>query len=74
MRLADELNYGEYLDENFSPSEFNKKIIEISFHHNLIVVMKRNNDQVPVIKAQNVSELKKPMDSHPNVEHRLNVN
>ena len=64
LRLADELNYGEYLDEEYSPGKFNKKIIEISFHHNLIVVIKGNNDQVSVVGSKNISKLKRPISFH----------
>ena len=58
LRLSDELNYGEYLDKKFSPSEINKKIIEVSFYHNMIVVMKGDNRQVAIIESEDVSELK----------------
>ena len=61
LRLADELNYGEFLDESFSPSEYNKNIIEISFHHNMIVVVKGS------------LELKQPMDFNLEEKQRLNA-
>lgn len=65
LRLGNELNYGEFLDENFSPSEYSKNIIEISFHHNMIVVVKGSNDQVPVAETRNVLALKQSMDFNP---------
>jgi hypothetical protein len=74
LRLADELNYGEYLDKKFSPSEINKKIIEIGFYHNMIVVMKGNNEQVAIIESEDVSELKQPMDFNAEAEHPSNTN
>lgn len=74
LRLADELNYGEYLDKKFSPSEINKKIIEVSFYHNMIVVMKGDNRQVAIIESEDVSELKQPMDFKADAEHPSNVN
>ena len=73
LRLADELNYGEFLDESFSPSEYNKNIIEISFHHNMIVVVKGSNDQVPVTETRNILELKQPMDFNLEEKQRLNA-
>lgn len=62
LGLVNGLNHGEFLDDNFSPSEFNKKIVEISFCHNLIVVRKGNNDQVSVLEKSNASRLKQPME------------
>jgi demethylmacrocin O-methyltransferase len=61
LDLVDGLNYGEFLDENFIPSEFNKKITEISFHHNLIIIKKGDNEQKPVLKRPNFEDLKRPI-------------
>jgi hypothetical protein len=63
LRLVDGLNYGEFLDEKFSPSEFSKKIVEISFCHNLIIVRKGNNGQVSVLENSNALKLKQPMET-----------
>jgi hypothetical protein len=73
LRLADELNYGEYLDDKFSPSEINKKIVEISFHHNMIVVKKGDNDQVSITDTHNISELEQPLKVHPEEGGRVNA-
>ena len=61
LELVDGLNYGEFLDENFMASEMNKKITEISFLHNLIIVKKGNNNQESVLKKEKASKLKQPM-------------
>jgi len=58
LDLVDGLNYGEFLDENYIPSEFNKKITEISFLHNLIIIKKGDNEQESVLTKPNTSKLR----------------
>jgi demethylmacrocin O-methyltransferase len=43
--LTDGLNHQEYLIPNYQATYFDKKIIAIHFYHNLIFIMKGNNDE-----------------------------
>lgn len=49
--LADGLNHVEYPIENFTPSYFDKNIVEMAFFHNLVIIRKGNNDEKPNIPA-----------------------
>jgi hypothetical protein len=50
-RLADGLNYEEFLNPGYSPSYFDKHIVEIHFYHNLVIVYKgKNNEGSNIIK------------------------
>jgi hypothetical protein len=73
LNLADELNYGEYLDERNLPNEFNKKITEIHFHHNLIIVIKGNNNQVSATKRYSAVELRKLMTFLPDAKNQKEI-
>jgi hypothetical protein len=41
--LADGLNHVEYPVENYTPTYFDKNIVEMTFFHNLIIIRKGNN-------------------------------
>jgi hypothetical protein len=43
--LADGLNHIEYPLENYSPTYFDKHIVEMAFFHNLIILRKGDNDE-----------------------------
>lgn len=43
--LSDGLNHVEYPVENYTPTYFDRNIVEIAFFHNLILIRKGNNDE-----------------------------
>lgn len=44
-RLADGLNYEEFLNPGYCPSYFDKNIVSIHFYHNQVIVYKGNNNE-----------------------------
>lgn len=46
-RLADGLNHVEYPIEDYQPSYFDKRIVEITFLHNLVFIRKGHNGEKP---------------------------
>ncbi|MGI8677843.1 MAG: class I SAM-dependent methyltransferase [Jatrophihabitans sp.] len=44
-RLADSLNYEEYVDENYEPSYYDKHVVAVHFYHNMIFVQKGRNEE-----------------------------
>lgn len=44
-QFADGLNYEEFLDEHYAPTAYDRKIISIEFHHNLIILTKGRNEE-----------------------------
>ncbi len=53
-RLADGLNYAEYIRPGFEPSYFDKHIISLHFYHNLIFVYKARNDEASNVIHNNM--------------------
>ncbi len=47
------LNYSEIIKPNYSPSYFDENIVEIHFYHNLIFIMKGNNNEGSNVVADN---------------------
>jgi demethylmacrocin O-methyltransferase len=44
-RLTDCLNYSEFLQKDYVPTYFDRKIISMHFYHNLIFIYKGNNNE-----------------------------
>ena len=44
-RVADGLNYEEFLNPGYGPSYFDKNIVSIHFYHNQVIVYKGNNNE-----------------------------
>jgi hypothetical protein len=44
-KLADGLSHREYPIENYEPSYYDQKIVEIAFFHNLVVICKGEDDE-----------------------------
>ncbi|MEH2375572.1 hypothetical protein [Nostoc sp.] len=65
-RLVDGLNYQEFLNPGYSPSYFDKHIISMHFHHNLVITYKGNNNEGSNIIENNTL--------HPFVLEALGVN
>jgi len=43
--LTDSLNHSEFLQKDYSPTYFDRKIISMHFYHNLIFIYKGNNNE-----------------------------
>lgn len=42
--LTDSLNYGDFENEGYEPTYYDKKIISMHFYHNMVFIYKGNND------------------------------
>ena len=43
--LIDSLNHQEFINANYQPSYYDKKIISIHFYHNIVFIYKGNNNE-----------------------------
>ncbi len=50
--LSDGLNHVEYPIENYTPTYFDRNIVEMAFFHNLVIIRKGDNNEkanVPIM-------------------------
>ena len=63
--LADGLNHIEYPIEDYSPTYFDKNIVEIAFFHNLIIIRKADNNEksnIPRLVQMEIEAARSPGD------------
>jgi len=59
-RLVDGLNYSEYPISDYTPTYFDRNVVEISFFHNLIIIRKGRNEERSNCPELIEKELKNP--------------